>query len=144
MTGGHHDSTDRVWAGKVIRVITAAHMLINSYDETATRAFLRDVLELPNIDVHDGWLIFKTGPSELAVHPASVPTVDAEGVVRPRHEISLMCDDLGRTVSELTAKGAEFIGSPSEHRWGTSIMVKVPGAGELMLYQPKHLTAYDL
>jgi catechol 2,3-dioxygenase-like lactoylglutathione lyase family enzyme len=125
-------------------VITAAHLLIYSDDEAATRAFLRDVLELPNIDVHEGWLIFKAGSSELAVHPASGPAGDAEGGSDTRHEITLMCDDLGRTVSELTAKGAEFIGSPSEQRWGTTTMVKVPGAGELMLYQPKHLTAYDL
>jgi catechol 2,3-dioxygenase-like lactoylglutathione lyase family enzyme len=125
-------------------MITAAHLLIYSDDETATRAFLRDVLELPNLDVHEGWLIFKAGPSELAVHPASSPTVDGDEGSGTRHEITLMCDDLGRTVSELTAKGAEFIRSPSEQRWGTTIMMKVPGAGELMLYQPKHLTAHDL
>jgi catechol 2,3-dioxygenase-like lactoylglutathione lyase family enzyme len=119
-------------------------MLIYSDDETATRAFLRDVLDLPNIDVHEGWLIFKTGPSELAVHPESGPEVATDGRSGPRHEVTLMCDDLGRTVSELTAKGAEFIGSPSEQRWGTTIMMKVPGAGELMLYQPRHPTAHDL
>jgi catechol 2,3-dioxygenase-like lactoylglutathione lyase family enzyme len=125
-------------------VITAAHLLIYSDDEAGTRAFLRDVLELPNVDVHDGWLIFKTGPSELAVHPASGPTVDGDESSGPRHEITVMCDDLGRTVSELTAKGAEFIGSPSEQRWGTTIMMKIPGAGQLMLYQPKHLTSHDM
>jgi hypothetical protein len=125
-------------------VITAVHMLIHSDNETATRAFLRDVLELPSIDVHDGWLIFKTGLSELAVHPASDPTVHPDAGSGPRHEITLMCDDLRRTVSDLTAKGAEFIGTPSEQRWGTTIMMKIPGAGELMLYQPRHLTAHDL
>jgi catechol 2,3-dioxygenase-like lactoylglutathione lyase family enzyme len=125
-------------------VITAVHTLIYSDDETATRAFLRDVLELPSIDVHDGWLIFKSGPSELAVHPASGPTVGADAGSDPRHEIAFMCDDLDRTMSELTARGAEFTGSPSEQRWGYTIMMKVPGAGELMLYQPRHPTAYDL
>lgn len=120
------------------------HTLIYSDDESATRAFLRDVLELANIDVHDGWLIFKTGPSELAVHPTSGPAVEASKASGPRHEITLMCDDLGRTVADLTARGAQFIGSPSEQRWGTTIMMKVPGAGELMLYQPRHPTAHDL
>jgi hypothetical protein len=119
-------------------------MLVYSDDETATRAFLHDVLQLPSVDVHDGWLIFKTGPSELAAHPTGDPMVDADGGSGQRHEITLMCDNLARTMSELTAKGAEFSGSPSEQRWGTTILMKIPGAGELMLYEPRHPTAYDL
>jgi catechol 2,3-dioxygenase-like lactoylglutathione lyase family enzyme len=39
-------------------MINGAHVLIYTEDADATRAFFRDVLELANIDVHDGWLIF--------------------------------------------------------------------------------------
>jgi catechol 2,3-dioxygenase-like lactoylglutathione lyase family enzyme len=116
-------------------VITAAHTLIYSDDEEATRAFLRDVLGWPHVDAHGGWLIFKSGPSETAVHP----TMDGPR----RHELTLMCDDLERTVAELTAKGATF-GERNEQRWGSTIVLHLPGAEAMLLYQPKHPTAYDL
>lgn len=74
-------------------MITAIHLLAYAPDADAARTFFRDVLQWPFVDAHDGWLIFKTGPSELGVHPAG------EGV--PRHEISLMCDDVERTVADL-------------------------------------------
>jgi len=48
-------------------MINGAHVLIYSDDADATRAFFRGVLELPNIDVHDGWLIFKLPPAELGI-----------------------------------------------------------------------------
>jgi len=52
-------------------MIAAIHLLIYSDDAEATRAFLRDVLEWPYVEEPDsgGWLIFKSGPSELGVHP---------------------------------------------------------------------------
>ena len=77
-------------------MIAALHTLVYSDDPVATRAFLRDVLQLPYVsdDVPEGqpeWLIFRTGPSELGVHPTSGPG----GFEVPRHHaISLMCDDL--------------------------------------------------
>ena len=53
-------------------MITAIHTLVYSDDPDATRAFLRDVLGWPYVEHPEsspGWLIFKTGPSELGVHP---------------------------------------------------------------------------
>ena len=117
----------------VVRMITAVHTLIYAEDEDAARTFFRDVLEWPNVDAGGGWLIFRSGPSELALHPT-------EG--RPHHELSLMCDDLDATIAELTSKGAEFSGEIAEQRWGRTINLKVPGAGEMLLYQPLHPTAY--
>jgi catechol 2,3-dioxygenase-like lactoylglutathione lyase family enzyme len=70
-------------------MITAVHTLVYADDPEAARAFFRDVLGWPHIDAHGGWLIFRTGPSELGVHPTS-------------------------------------------------------GAGEMLLYQPRHPPAYDL
>jgi len=52
-------------------MITAVHTLLYAQDVDAARAFLRDVLRLPYADTGGGWLIFKSGPSEMGVHPAS-------------------------------------------------------------------------
>jgi len=55
-------------------MITAVHTLIYSDDPEATRAFLRDVLGWPFVEHPEserGWLIFKTGPSEMGVPPTS-------------------------------------------------------------------------
>ena len=51
-------------------LINGAHSIIYSTDAEADRAFLRDVLGLPGVDVGHGWLIFALPPSEVAVHPA--------------------------------------------------------------------------
>ena len=52
-------------------MITAIHTLIYSDDANATRAFLRDVLGWKYVaeDFDNDWLIFKSGPSEMGVHP---------------------------------------------------------------------------
>ncbi len=39
-------------------MINGAHVMIFTKDETADRAFLRDVLEIPCIDSGGGWLIY--------------------------------------------------------------------------------------
>jgi catechol 2,3-dioxygenase-like lactoylglutathione lyase family enzyme len=124
-------------------MITAVHTLIYTDDEDATRAFLRDVLAFPFVDARDGWLIFKTGPSELGVHPTAPSASGDSASAGPHHEITLMCDDVGKTMAELTAKGAEFTRDVRDDGWGLTTSLKVPGAGEVMLYQPQHSTAYD-
>jgi hypothetical protein len=35
-------------------------------------------------------------------------------------------------------------GPVSEERWGTKTTIRLPGGGEVGLYQPKHPTALDL
>ena len=110
-------------------MIDGAHVILFVPDAEATRAFLRDVLELPAVDAGEGWLIFALPPTELAAHPTS-------GDVS--HELYLLCDDLAATVADLRAKGVEFVDEPSERDWGTVITLKVPGGGTLALYQPKH------
>ena len=49
-----------------------------------------------------------------------------------------MCDDLEKTMAELAGKGAEFAGDVQEEPWGSTVQLKVPGAGEMTLYQPKY------
>ena len=117
-------------------MITGVHTLVHAHDADAARAFFRDVLGWPHVDAHDGWLIFGTGPSELGVHPTDGGT--------EHHEISLVCDDIERTVAELTARGAEFAGAIENRGFGRTIALDVPGAGPMLLYQPRHPTAFDL
>ncbi len=118
-------------------MITGAHSIIYATDAEAARAFLRDTLGLSNVDAGGGWLIFKSPPAELAVHPTDPP---GNGTV----EFYLMCDDLEATMSELKAKGVEFTSEVSNQGWGLLTSLAVPGAGNIGLYQPLHPTAYDL
>jgi catechol 2,3-dioxygenase-like lactoylglutathione lyase family enzyme len=127
-------------------VITAIHLLIYSDDAEATRSFLRDVLGWLYVEEPDapGWLIFKSGPSEVGVHPTH-QVYEGRTYDNPRHHsISLMCDDLGATMEELESRGAEFAGPVAEEEWGRTVMVNVPGADDIMLYEPRHPTAYNL
>jgi catechol 2,3-dioxygenase-like lactoylglutathione lyase family enzyme len=87
-------------------MITSIHTLIYSDDANATRAFLRDVLEWKYVaeDFDKDWLIFKSGPSEMGVHPTHSEW-EGQTYDHPRHHlIALMCDDIERTVEALRAK----------------------------------------
>jgi predicted enzyme related to lactoylglutathione lyase len=119
-------------------MIVATHAIVYADDPTAARAFFRDVLEMPNVDVHDGWLIFKLPPAELGIHPTG------EGAPSGHHEVFLMCDDIDETIRDLTAKGVTFTGPPTDARFGRVARMRIPGGGEIGIYQPAHPTAYDL
>jgi catechol 2,3-dioxygenase-like lactoylglutathione lyase family enzyme len=121
-----------------VGVITSTHAILYADDPEAARAFFRDVLALPNVDAHGGWLIFKLPPAELGIHPA------VESVPSGRHELYLTCDDVRATAAELEAKGVEFTSPVSDEGFGLLTTLRVPGGGEIGLYQPKHPTAYDL
>jgi predicted enzyme related to lactoylglutathione lyase len=131
-------------------MITSVHMLVYSEDPAATRAFFRDVLRWPFVsdeasggdggDDPSNWLIFRSGRSELGVHPTS-----GEGWSTTRHtELSLMCDDIAATVAELRDRGAVIQGEPQDRGFGIAVDVEVPGADSIMLYEPKHRAAYGL
>jgi predicted enzyme related to lactoylglutathione lyase len=125
-------------------MITAVHNLIYADDAEAAREFFKDVLGWPNVDAHGGWLIFKTGPSELGVHPTSGEHGGEPWSTPQHHEISLVCDDIEKTVAELTAKGATFSREVRDDGFGLTTALVVPGAGEILLYEPKHPSAYGL
>ena len=125
-------------------MINGTHTIIYAEDADKARAFFRDVLELPNVDAHEGWLIFKMPPAELGIHPGGEHGHDAPGASSGQHEIYFMCDDIETTIAELTAKGVEFTAPVENQGWGLVARLRVPGAGEIGIYQPRHPTAYDL
>ena len=55
-----------------------------------------------------------------------------------------MCDDIEETVAELKAKGVQSTSPVENQGFGLLVRLKVPGAGEIGLYQPRHATAHDL
>jgi len=109
-------------------VIIGAHSVIFSTDPEADRAFLRDVLELPNVDVGEGWLIFGLPPAEVAVHPSEKNDV---------HELYLMCDDVAALVAEMSQRGVACA-PVKDLGWGLLTRVTLPGGGALGIYQPRH------
>jgi predicted enzyme related to lactoylglutathione lyase len=119
-------------------MIVATHVTVFADDPVAARAFFRDVLGMANVDAGGGWLIFKLPPAELGIHPAG------EASPGGHHEVFLMCDDIDQTVADLIAKGAEFAGPVSEARFGRIARLRIPGGGEIGLYQPSHPMAYGL
>ena len=117
--------------------ITGAHVLLYTSEPDAVRAVFRDVFGWGHVDAGDGWLIFALPPAELAVHPDEGPTFES-GV---RHQLTLMCDDIAATVSELRAQGLEVRGEPLDEGYGITITIVLPGGLEVMLYEPRHPTA---
>lgn len=123
-------------------MILACHTLVYSDDAEATRAFFRDVLRLPHVEEGDGWLIFATGPSEMGVHPTG-GTHEGQEYASPRHhQISFICDDIEATKAELEDRGAVFDGDVADRGYGLVATVRVPGADDVQIYQPRHRTAY--
>jgi hypothetical protein len=115
-------------------MIFGTHIIIYSKDAEADRSFLRDVLGFASVDAGRGWLIFALPPAEAAVHPA-----EENG----RHELYFLCDDLTAEIASLTAKGVQC-SEVHDERWGSITKIKLPGGGEVGLYQPKHPIALKL
>ena len=100
-------------------MITGAHSIIYSKNPEADRAFLRDVLKFPSVDVGHGWLIFGLPPSEVAIHPGERNDV---------HEFYLMCADVEALIAELSGQGVAC--SPVQNLgWGLLTQVTLPWGG---------------
>jgi hypothetical protein len=109
-------------------MLTGAHAIIYSKHPKADRAFFKDVLKLPSVDVGDGWLIFGLPPSEVAVHPSERNNM---------HELYLMCDDVERFTARMDERGVKCA-SVRNQGWGLLTELTLPGGGKLGVYQPRH------
>jgi hypothetical protein len=109
-------------------MINGAHSIIYSKAPQADRLFLRDVLQLPSVDVGEGWLIFGLPPSEVAVHPSDDNDV---------HELYFMCDDVEAFVAAMSKRNIRC-GPVQNQGWGLLTQVTLPGGGKLGVYQPRH------
>ncbi len=109
-------------------IIIGAHAIIYSKKPEADRAFLRDILGLPHVDIGDGWLIFELPESELAVHPSSKSNA---------HELYFMCADIDAFIRTMERKGVRC--SPVQLlSWGKRTQIRLPGGGKLGVYEPLH------
>jgi hypothetical protein len=109
-------------------MIIGAHSIFYSTNPDGDRAFLKDVLELPNVDAGGGWLIFGLPPAELAVHPSDKNDV---------YEFYLMCDDIESFIAQMGKHGIAC-GPVQDERWGLLTQLTLPGGGKLGVYEPKH------
>jgi catechol 2,3-dioxygenase-like lactoylglutathione lyase family enzyme len=109
-------------------MIFGAHVIVYSQDARADRAFFRNVLGFSSVDAGHDWLIFALPPAEVAVHPAE------KGVGR---DLYFMCDDLKAEMAALATKNVQC-SDVEEARWGSVTRIRLPGGGEVGLYQPKH------
>ena len=109
-------------------MIIGAHTIIYSRNPEADRAFLRDMLKFPSVDVGDGWLIFGLPPAEVALHPSEDNDV---------HKFYLMCDDIQTLTATMRQHGIAH--DPVENQgWGLLTQITLPGGGKLGIYEPRH------
>ncbi|HEY0299701.1 MAG TPA: hypothetical protein VGC36_00080 [Rhizomicrobium sp.] len=109
-------------------MINGAHVIVYSKNAEADKAFFRNILKFPNVDAGHGWLIFRLPDAECAVHPSDENDL---------HEFYLMTDDLDAEMARLKKAGVACA-EPTMQGWGRMTRLKLPGGGELGLYQPRH------
>jgi len=108
--------------------IVGAHVIVSSTKPDADRAFIRDVLKFPHVDVGGGWLIFGLPPAEVAIHPSSKNN---------EHEFYLMVGDVKQFVASMKERKVRC--APiADQGWGLLTTVTLPGGGRLGVYEPRH------
>jgi catechol 2,3-dioxygenase-like lactoylglutathione lyase family enzyme len=121
-------------------MINAVHAMIYTRDPDATRAFFKDILQLPFVDAGHGWLIFALPPAELGIHPMDGEDGDPEApsATPDRCELYFMCDDIHATVADLKKKGVSCETPITDQGWGLVTSLRIPGGGLVALYEPRH------
>ena len=109
-------------------MIIGAHIMLQSTNDSADKAFFADVLKLSSVDAGGGFRIFAVPPAEVAVHGSDRNSV---------HQLYLMCDDIARFTADMTKHGIPF-STPQRQSWGTVTEIILPGGGTLGVYQPHH------
>jgi len=124
-------------------MISGVHVLLYSTNPDADRAFFRDVLNFPSIDIGHSWMIFGLPPAEAAVHPADGATSPSPDHHLMQSHVYLMCDDLQEVMATLATHKVACT-AVHEERWGRRTTVTLPSGGGIGLYQPSHPTALKL
>ena len=109
-------------------MIIGAHVMLQSRNPSADKAFFGGVLNLPSVDAGGGFLIFGVPPAEVAIHDSDNNDV---------HQLYLMCEDAGRFIGEMQRLGIACT-EPQQQRWGTLFEITLPGGGKLGVYEPHH------
>ena len=109
-------------------MIIGAHIMIQSTNDAADKAFLTNILKLSSVDAGGGFLIFGVPPAEIALHES-----DKNGA----HELFLMCEDIEDFVAMMRVKDIAYT-TPQNRGWGTMTQITLPGGGALGVYQPHH------
>jgi hypothetical protein len=109
-------------------MIIGAHVMLQSRNPAADKAFFGGVLNLPAVDAGGGFLIFGVPPAEIAVHDSDRNDV---------HQLYLMCEDAARFIAEMQRLGIAC-STTNEQRWGTLFEITLPGGGKLGVYEPHH------
>ena len=117
-------------------MIRGVHTMFYSSDPEATRAFLRDVLGFPHVDVGHGWLIFDLPEADMGVHPAR--DGDGHGEAAGTPDISFYTDDIEGTVAQLLEKGVAFDAEIEDAGFGLTTTMRIPGDIRVQLFQPHY------
>lgn len=113
--------------------IKGVHTMFYSSQPEELRAFLRDKLGFNSFtDTGDGWIIFNLPEADMGVHPTDGALESGTA------DISFYCDNIKTTVSELKARGVEFLNEVEDRGYGLVTRFKMPGSTEADLYQPKY------
>lgn len=115
-------------------MITGLHGMFYSNDADATRAFLRDVLQLAANDIGGGWLIYNLPKADLGVHPTGFEGSPPAGT----HDVSFVCDDLEATAAGIRERGGVFDTEITDQGFGFTTHITLPGGPRVQLYQPKY------
>jgi len=119
-------------------MIKGVHTMFYSSEPDAFRAFLRDKLRFPSVDVGDGWLLFDMPKADMGCHP----TEAGDGPPSGARDVSFYCDDIEATVAELKGRGVVFTGPVEDKGYGLVTFFKMPGGIEVQLYQPSYKTGF--
>lgn len=109
-------------------MIIGVHSILYSRNAEADRAFLRDVLKLPHVEVGDGWLIFGLPPAEVAMHPGD--TGDTQ-------EFYLMCANVEAFAAAMARAGRRCT-PRQDHGWGVLTHLTLPSGAKVGVYEPRH------
>jgi len=108
-------------------MIDGVHDIFYTTDAEATRAFLRDKMDLPHYDAAEDWPLF-TADGDIGCHPAGSAS----------HEICFRCDDIEATVGEMKGAACSSRDRSMNRPGACAPFFELPGVGRVQLYEPKY------